>query len=603
MSSLHSSGQSSLSVVQLIKSNDFLAAETQANLALQKDSKNAKLWYLLAVISQSLGKQEECVNAFKRSIEIEPNFSVALFEFAKFYISKNHLNEAITTFKKLLKIEPQHINGLFLIGVQLNKIKNFAEAEYYLSQANALLPSDINIKIALGQAQLHQDKLDEAIAMFDLVLEQDPNNLAALNNKGIGLKKRCNWQDAIDVLEFALTLVPNQLEIIKNLASCYTIVGSFGKSKNLYNKALQIDPLNIDSHHWLNQMLWEVKDPEFLASYRYTLKTHPKANELMLSYAHKLRLSGENDSAKQVLEEAISVESNHIPSLIEMCMTLRELGDFEQSMDFIRKAKKIDHNDITVNEELGKSYLSLGLANESLNVFDNLLLKQPNHQGWWAYKTTALKLLKSEQYNYYCNYDHILVAAIETPTGFNSVKDFNAKLVETLREYHRFKTNPLDQSLLNGSQTLEKLFDYHVPIIKQLVRSFDEQMLPFLANLPKDDNHPVLSRNTGKYKNTDSWSVILHDTGFHKNHFHPAGWYSSSYYAKLPKVMEDSSMKQGWLTFGQPGLNMNTQVEGDLTIQPKEGYMVRFPSYFWHGTKAFNSNEERITVPNDIIPI
>ena len=37
-------------------------------------------------------------------------------------------------------------------------------------------------------------------------------------------------------------------------------------------------------------------------------------------------------------------------------------------------------------------------------------------------------------------------------------------------------------------------------------------------------------------------------------------------------------------------------------IEPKPGHLVFFPSYFWHGTYPFESEEPRMTVPCDIDP-
>jgi hypothetical protein len=48
---------------------------------------------------------------------------------------------------------------------------------------------------------------------------------------------------------------------------------------------------------------------------------------------------------------------------------------------------------------------------------------------------------------------------------------------------------------------------------------------------------------------------------------------------------------------------MMNQPKADKIIKPKEGMLLRFPSYFWHGTIPFKGHQERITVSGDIVPI
>ena len=38
----------------------------------------------------------------------------------------------------------------------------------------------------------------------------------------------------------------------------------------------------------------------------------------------------------------------------------------------------------------------------------------------------------------------------------------------------------------------------------------------------------------------------------------------------------------------------------DKCVEPKVGLLALFPSYFWHGTEPFQSNENRLTVAFDV---
>jgi tetratricopeptide (TPR) repeat protein len=223
--------------------------------------------------------------------------------------------------------------------------------------------------------------------------------LAALNNKGIALRKLCRWQEAINTLQLGLTIAPKQIELSKNLASFYTLTGYLSKSKLLYKKALNLSPSDLDARHWLNQLLWEQKDPEFLDSYKQAINSTNNANQLMLSLGHKLYLSGEHKEAKEILQKALQIDNNHVPILIKLGVVLRELEEFEFSQQYLTKAISLD-NSYLAQEELGISYLCLNQPKEAIKIFDLLINHSPHLQGCLAYKTTALKLLNSAEYDY-----------------------------------------------------------------------------------------------------------------------------------------------------------------------------------------------------------
>lgn len=85
------------------------------------------------------------------------------------------------------------------------------------------------------------------------------------------------------------------------------------------------------------------------------------------------------------------------------------------------------------------------------------------------------------------------------------------------------------------------------------------------------------------------------------------GVVSGVYYLNVPdSVGRDDDGQAGCLRFGQSSLRIKGKREqsGYLskTITPRAGTMVLFPSYFWHHTIPFESEDYRICVAFDAIP-
>jgi uncharacterized protein (TIGR02466 family) len=179
--------------------------------------------------------------------------------------------------------------------------------------------------------------------------------------------------------------------------------------------------------------------------------------------------------------------------------------------------------------------------------------------------------------------------------------ELNAALLEVLAARLRGDTYSLAESLRNGRQTTRNLVIDPDPVIRALMRSFDEPLRAYLGAVGRSADHPLSARNQGAVQIAAAWSVQLRRGGFHVNHFHNQGWISSAYYVQVPEETRDPELKSGWLTLGGPRFPTPGAGAG-CVVQPHAGQLVLFPSYMWHGTNPIHGGEPRIAVSFDAVP-
>jgi uncharacterized protein (TIGR02466 family) len=122
-----------------------------------------------------------------------------------------------------------------------------------------------------------------------------------------------------------------------------------------------------------------------------------------------------------------------------------------------------------------------------------------------------------------------------------------------------------------------------------------------MAKLGEGDD-PLRRRNTFDYRIQGAWSVRLRPGGFHRDHFHPEGWLSSAFYVETPDVALETEDRQGWIRFGKPPFVTDPPMDPAYYVKPKPGRLVLFPSYMWHGTVPFTTDESRLTIAFDAVP-
>jgi uncharacterized protein (TIGR02466 family) len=121
--------------------------------------------------------------------------------------------------------------------------------------------------------------------------------------------------------------------------------------------------------------------------------------------------------------------------------------------------------------------------------------------------------------------------------------------------------------------------------------------------LQPDPTHPFLTVLPRRWKLT-SWAAVLDRQGSLDPHVHFDGYVSGVYYPQIPAgVSRGGEGSAGWFELGRPPPYYRCRRLPEIrTIEPREGRMILFPSYFYHRTVPFEGPEPRISIAFDTMP-
>jgi tetratricopeptide (TPR) repeat protein len=375
-----------------------------------------------------------------------------------------------------------------------------------------------------------------------------------------------------------------------------------GDARLAIEAGLKLFPFDAALHEAMARMRWLSGEGEhFAAGFLAAVAARPDDLALRLKCADLLRLATRYDDAERLLREALVRNPDDVTSQAWMAVLLDEMGQFDEAAAMYRNAVRTWPNEPVLRLNLSHTLMRMGRADEALGEIGPVRRDHPALQLAITYEADALRQLGDARAQWICNYQQDVKAFdIAPPRGFASVEAFNAAFAARLRELHGTSAHPLEQSLRGGSQSSQNLLQIDGPLIHAYVEALGPHIAAYVSALPRDAAHPLYSRRAGAFQLQGCWSVLLKPDGFHVNHTHPAGWISSSYYVSLPSSVNDRT-QEGWIKFGEP----RWPISGcgvERTVQPKEGRVVLFPSYMWHGTIPFSSGE-RLTAPFDVVPV
>ncbi|HVV33129.1 MAG TPA: putative 2OG-Fe(II) oxygenase [Vitreimonas sp.] len=460
----------------------------------------------------------------------------------------------------------------------------------------------------LSCALRNQERFDEALAASNQALVLDPRNAPAMHNRALVLARVGRTEEALRVYD---TLVGGGLRAAPlwlNRGVALMDLARVDEAEKWLADGVRSWPADAGLQNALAMVRWtRTGAPDFASAFERAVEANPDAVAARLRCADLLRRAGFTEKSEAMLRAGLARAPDTAMLLASLGTLLDEADRTEEALPFLRRAVALAPRVAIFDAALANALLRQGQGDEALKFILPWRAAQPVNQEWICYETTALRQIGEARYRELCDYELMVRPYdVEAPAGYANMAAFNEALSASLMRLHVLDAYPLDQSLRNGSQTTRNLTQVADPVVKAYIAALDAPIRAYMdqmrAHARIHPNHPWSGRVTGGYRIAGAWSVRLKANGFHVNHFHPAGWISSAYYVSLPPaVSRDDNAQQGWIKFGEP--RWPTPGCGiERVVQPKEGRLVLFPSYMWHGTIAFDAGE-RLTAPFDAVPV
>ena len=128
--------------------------------------------------------------------------------------------------------EPADPNAASIIRETISKLQGLA----------ARNPDSFEVALAQGMGWFALDQLDRAEQSFERATNFEPENTLVLKEwGGICLETR-NWEKAVSLARRAVTLKPDDVELLGNLATSHLLAGSVEEAQETINHAIKLAP-------------------------------------------------------------------------------------------------------------------------------------------------------------------------------------------------------------------------------------------------------------------------------------------------------------------------------------------------------------------------
>jgi tetratricopeptide (TPR) repeat protein len=420
-----------------------------------------------------------------------------------------------------------------------------------------------------------------------------------------------NPTEALEIFErlHAATQTPSY-ELLQNKGNAHADLGQLEQASECYKQVIKLQPNYVPAHENLTSILWTLgQQSNFVDSFQETIESGLSDVPIQQAYVEALLTAEKPDRALAFLATKSSLldpEDQRVADFVARCHLAR--NDTETAIRFHKRACTTRETAVPYWIDYAVTLIVAGEIEQASDILEQLSERAPADQMVLAHLSLCWRMLDDPRARILNNFDLVGEYELPTPPGFSSLAEFNMALNECLTEYHTSEHHPLEQTLRQGTQTQGNLFARENRLLQLLKNSFRGVITRHIKKM-QDMPAPYPGFSTERdFDFAASWSVRLRDQGFHTQHIHPMGWFSSAYYVDLPSELESSADdatpndQGGWIKFGEPNLKCTPPLQAQHIVKPKVGKLILFPSYMWHGTIPFKSAETRTTVVFDVAP-
>jgi len=256
-----------------------------AKQAQQLNDELAEAHFSLGSVYNVTGQVARSIIELDRALELAPNSDEGYRRLGTAYLANGRKDEALKAFRKAVELNP-----------------------YYWSNYNAL-----------GRAYLDVGDNNEALSAFRKVTELEPDNAIGYMNIGVAYFSEGKYNECIPFFETALKLHP-RADLYSNLGTAYFFLKRYQEAVPMFEKAAEMNPND---------------------------------QEIVGNLADAYRWSGHTDKAQSTYDKAIAlaykeleVNPRKASTMVSLAVYYAKKGDSAQALQFIRRARSIDPNQI-----------------------------------------------------------------------------------------------------------------------------------------------------------------------------------------------------------------------------------------------------------------
>jgi anaphase-promoting complex subunit 3 len=197
--------------------------------------------------------QETALVFFKRSLQLDPNFTYVHTLSGYEYMANEDFGKATSCFRKALQLDDRHYNAWYGLGMIYHRQEKYDLAEYHFERAVNIHPTSGVLRCNLGMAQNANGKAYVALETLSEAFRLDPRNPQARFQRATIYSSLHRPEEALAELKIVRDAAPREATVHFAMGKILKRLGRLDEAMKCFLTAMDLDPKD-------NQMIKSAMD-------------------------------------------------------------------------------------------------------------------------------------------------------------------------------------------------------------------------------------------------------------------------------------------------------------------------------------------------------
>jgi tetratricopeptide (TPR) repeat protein len=340
-----------------------------------------QIYYAEAYVKELEGNYAEALELYNKALSLDPQNLETRLKIAYINMLRLDLETSASMAEQIIEIYPDSAQAHLIRALSYENLSKMDEALESYSKYLDLSPDDIKIGHKMAQMFYDKDDIDKAVKYGLQVWENGGRTRDVALLLGNSYVKNEDFTSAEKFYEHALDLDPEYYKTHFNLGLILEEAGNFEEALKLYGKAEELcdNPrILVSIQERFAHVLFETNNYEKAFPFYQKLSAIKNDKYIYPFQAGRCQLNLHNYS--QALEWFLKAYGRETDKSRRdyrlyryMGTTHSLLGNYQDAIDFLKRAHNIYPKDIETVLQLANSYNSMGEPDEAIRIINKVL--------------------------------------------------------------------------------------------------------------------------------------------------------------------------------------------------------------------------------------
>ncbi len=368
----------------LLSTDNTREARLLFDEAIKLNDKNSVAFSGLGEIYDALNDDDKAILSYEKALALNADLTELYSSLGVLYTQKNDIAKADEFLNKALQINRSDATTQYFLGVLRLKQNRYEDARVALTESTKLDAAMPEARYSLGEALAKLDREAEAVSEYKEATRLKPNYVDAWFGLGAAEYEQGNYLESIAAYKETTRLKNDSGEAHANLADAFRQLKRYGEANGEYTLAEIFIKNDAELYSNWGFCLGKVQN------WNVAVQQLNKAIALSADYIDYTNLgwayynAAQTDlrnkraaearpkllQAKDALAKAVGMNKNFAPALINLGITLNDLGEYQAAVDNLKRANEQRKNWLFAINELGIAYRKLNDYDNAIKQFE-----------------------------------------------------------------------------------------------------------------------------------------------------------------------------------------------------------------------------------------